>query len=56
MLSQIIRRLNSKYLPFVSLQGASRHAGIDVNYSPLLLVTRVYMQYALHEVWGLFVL
>ena len=28
--SQIFSRLNSKYLRFVSLQGASRHAGIDV--------------------------
>ena len=30
MHSKIWSRLNSKYLRFVSLQGASRHAGIDV--------------------------
>jgi hypothetical protein len=30
MYLQIFSRLNSKYLRFVSLQGASRHAGIDV--------------------------
>jgi hypothetical protein len=30
MYSQIFIRLNSKYLRFVLLQGASRHAGIDV--------------------------
>jgi hypothetical protein len=35
--SQILCRLNLKYLHFVSLQGAFRHAGIDVNLTYFLI-------------------